>query len=59
MTNDGYFDEDVARTYDQDHGGTDPALINQTVDCLLELSGFGDVLEFAIGTGRIAARQTS
>ncbi|WP_108839423.1 class I SAM-dependent methyltransferase [Tateyamaria sp. Alg231-49] len=54
MSNDGYFDEDVARTYDQDHGGTDPMLIERTVDCLVDLSSFGDVLELAIGTGRIA-----
>lgn len=54
MTNDGVFDKEIAQTYDQDHGGTDPALIERTVDCLVELAGHGDILEFAVGTGRIA-----
>ncbi|MEO0544473.1 MAG: class I SAM-dependent methyltransferase [Pseudomonadota bacterium] len=50
----GYFTEAVADTYDEDHGGTDPLLIEQTVDCLLDLTDGGSALEFAIGTGRIA-----
>ncbi|MEX0370080.1 MAG: class I SAM-dependent methyltransferase [Tateyamaria sp.] len=54
MGDDGYFDEDVAKRYDEDHGGTDPWLIEKTVDCLFDLSGGGNTLEFAIGTGRIA-----
>lgn len=54
MTQDGYFGTDIARTYDQDHGGTNPSDIRKTVDCLLDLSAGGDILEFAIGTGRIA-----
>ncbi len=54
MSDDGYFDEDVAKTYDQDHGGTDPDLIRRTADCLIDLSCGGGILEFAIGTGRIA-----
>ncbi len=54
MSREGYFDDKVAETYDQDHGGNDPALIRQTVDCLFDLSGGGEILEFAIGTGRIA-----
>ncbi len=54
MTDDGYFDQDIAETYDQDHSGNDPALIAKTVDCLIDLSGGGDILEFAVGTGRIA-----
>ncbi|MEM1065476.1 MAG: class I SAM-dependent methyltransferase [Pseudomonadota bacterium] len=54
MSSDGFFNEDVAKTYDQNHGGNDPELIRQTVECLLELSRGGDILEFAIGTGRIA-----
>ncbi len=54
MHDDGYFDEQVARTYDRDHGGTDPAEIRQTVTCLTDLAGGGPILEFAIGTGRIA-----
>lgn len=54
MSNDGYFDERVANTYDQDHGGTDPSVIEKTVDCLFDLSSGGSTLEFAIGTGRVA-----
>ena len=54
MDVDGYFGEDVAETYDQNHGGNDPALIQKTVDCLFDLSKGGEILEFAIGTGRIA-----
>lgn len=51
---DGFFDGDVAESYDEKHGGTDPLLIEQTVDLLSELARGGDILEFAIGTGRIA-----
>jgi len=54
VNHDGYFDDKVAETYDQDHGGNDPTLIRQTVDCLIDLSEGGEILEFAIGTGRIA-----
>jgi SAM-dependent methyltransferase len=54
MQDDGYFDDSIAKSYDEDHGGTDPALIEQTVDILHGLADDGDVLEFAIGTGRIA-----
>ncbi|SDF11138.1 class I SAM-dependent methyltransferase [Thalassobaculum litoreum] len=54
MSRDGYFDERIAETYDQNHGGNDPALIRQTVDCLIDLSDGGEILEFAVGTGRIA-----
>lgn len=54
MNDDGYFDEAVAKTYDQQHGGTDPITIERIVGRLKELAGSGDVLEFAIGTGRIA-----
>lgn len=54
MNDDGYFDEAVAETYDRDHGGTDPRLIQATVDVLSELASGGAALEFAIGTGRIA-----
>ena len=53
-SHDGIFDEVVAEQYDTDHGGTDPALIAQTVAVLHALAGDGPVLEFAIGTGRIA-----
>lgn len=54
VSRDGYFDERVAETYDQTHGGNDPASIRRTVDCLIDLSDGGEILEFAIGTGRIA-----
>ena len=54
MTDDGYFDEDVAATYDRLHGTTDDRDIRRTVDCLLNLADGGDILEFASGTGRIA-----
>lgn len=54
MTQDGHFGADVARTYDRDHGGTDPALVARTCDLLAALAEGGPVLEFAIGTGRIA-----
>ncbi len=53
MTDD-FFDAQVAASYDADHGGTDPALIAQTVDVLADLAEGGAALEFAIGTGRIA-----
>ncbi|MGL4235952.1 class I SAM-dependent DNA methyltransferase [Tabrizicola sp.] len=54
MQDDGFFDESVARTYDRDHGSTDPALVELTVDALCDLADGGPALEFAIGTGRIA-----
>ncbi|WP_227288090.1 MULTISPECIES: methyltransferase domain-containing protein [Paracoccaceae] len=54
MNDDGYFGAKVARTYDQDHGGNDPIVIDRVVACLKELAGTGEALEFAIGTGRIA-----
>ena len=54
MTQDGIFDANVARTYDRDHGGTDAGEVARTVDCLVDLAAKGPVLEFAIGTGRIA-----
>lgn len=54
MNTDGFFDDAVAQTYDQDHGDTDPSEIAKTVDCLIDLADDGDCLEFAIGTGRIA-----
>ncbi len=50
---DGFFDANVARTYDLRHE-TDPELIATMVGVLHELAGDGAALEFAIGTGRIA-----
>ena len=54
MQDDGYFDGFVARTYDRDHGQTDPAGLIDTVALLKELAAGGPALEFAIGTGRVA-----
>jgi SAM-dependent methyltransferase len=54
MQDDGFFNATVAATYDRDHGGSDPALVTQTVSTLHALAGKGPALEFAIGTGRIA-----
>ncbi|MCB1333267.1 MAG: class I SAM-dependent methyltransferase [Roseivivax sp.] len=47
-----HFGADVARRYDQDHANSDA--VAETVEALRALSGGGRVLEFAIGTGRIA-----
>lgn len=51
MTSDGHFDAGVAATYDADHDGADPS---PAVEVLKELSNGAPVLEFAIGTGRVA-----
>ncbi len=50
---DGYFDERVAATYDDDEM-FDPAAVEPAVDFLAELAGGGRALELGIGTGRIA-----
>ncbi len=55
MRDDGYFDAQVAATYDDDEGemfGADA--IEPVVDILVGVAGTGRALEFAIGTGRIA-----
>jgi SAM-dependent methyltransferase len=50
-----YFDETVAASYDDpDDAMFDPALLERTVDFLVDLAGPGPALEFGIGTGRIA-----
>ncbi len=54
MPDDGYFDEAVAKSYDRNHGADHIDLIPKTVARLRQLAGDGPVLEFAIGTGRIA-----
>jgi len=54
MTDDGYFDAGVARTYDQRHGDNGPDVIDRIVSVLSEFAGSGEILEFAIGSGRIA-----
>ena len=54
MHDDGYFDERVAATYDDDPEMFDAEAVDPVVDFLTELAGDGRALEFAIGTGRIA-----
>jgi ubiquinone/menaquinone biosynthesis C-methylase UbiE len=55
MHRDGYFDEHVARRYDESGGPEFEAeTIRATVDFLAALAGNGRALELAIGTGRIA-----
>ena len=55
MNTDGYFDERVAVTYDEDVADRSaPEVVDPTVDVLAELAGDGRTLEFGIGTGRIA-----
>lgn len=52
---DGYFDEPVAATYDEDSNEMfQPEVVNPTVDFLAELAADGRALELGIGTGRIA-----
>jgi SAM-dependent methyltransferase len=51
---DGYFDEHRAATYDDDTAVFDPAAVMPVVDFLAARAGDGEVLEFGIGTGRIA-----
>jgi SAM-dependent methyltransferase len=51
---DGYFDERVAATYDDDAELFDPAVVDPVVDFLAELAGGGRALELGIGTGRFA-----
>ena len=52
---DGFFSEDIAERYDE--GVADrfaPEVLGPTVDLLQELAAGGRVLEFAVGTGRVA-----
>jgi SAM-dependent methyltransferase len=52
---DGLFDERIAARYDRSsEAAFDRAHIDSVVDRLVDLAGGGRVLEFAIGTGRIA-----
>ncbi|ANN18776.1 methyltransferase [Amycolatopsis orientalis] len=51
---DGWFPESVAATYDDPGGANAPDVVTPMVDVLAELAD-GPVLEFAVGTGRIAA----
>ena len=54
VNDDGIFDQNFARSYDRNHGATDPKLIRKTVDVLERHAAGGEALEFAVGTGRIA-----
>jgi len=50
-----HFGEDVAARYDEDSGSMfDPDVVGLTVAVLMELTGDGCALEFAVGTGRVA-----
>ena len=49
------WDEQIAAAYDRTAAELfDPAVLDPTVDCLAELADGGPVLEFAVGTGRVA-----
>jgi SAM-dependent methyltransferase len=54
MHDNGYFDERIAATYDDDAAIFDPRVIDPVVAFLADLVGQGRALEFGIGTGRIA-----
>ncbi len=55
MHSDGYFDEHIASTYDQDSAGSfADDVVTPTVDFLVRLAGDGQALELGVGTGRIA-----
>jgi SAM-dependent methyltransferase len=54
MDDDGYFDERIAATYDDDDEMFDPAAVDPVVDVLVELAAGGRALELGVGTGRIA-----
>ena len=52
---DGYFDERIAVRYDETSAEMfEPAVIQPTVDLLVELAAGGRALELGIGTGRVA-----
>jgi SAM-dependent methyltransferase len=52
---DGYFDERVAASYDDDAADMyDPAVLEPAIDFLAGLAGDGRALELGVGTGRIA-----
>jgi len=52
---DGWFPESVAVGYDHPGGANAPEVVTPMVDVLEDLAASGPVLEFAVGTGRIAA----
>jgi hypothetical protein len=55
MRQEEIWDADTAQGYDTPGTGMfAPEVLGPTVDRLAELAGDGQVLEFAIGTGRVA-----
>jgi SAM-dependent methyltransferase len=52
---DGWFPESVAVGYDSPGGANAPEVVTPAVDVLEDLADGGPALEFAVGTGRIAA----
>jgi len=55
---DGYFDERIAAQYDENESELfDPAVVNPTVDFLVENAGVGRALE--LGWGRAGSRYRS
>jgi len=52
---DGWFPESVAADYDEPGGANSADVVDPAVEVLAELADGGAVLEFAVGTGRIAA----
>lgn len=54
MHDDGYFDERIAASYDDDAEMFAPDRVDPVVDVLASLAGAGRALEFGVGTGRIA-----
>ena len=55
MSDDGYFDERIAATYDESSAEEfDPSVVEPVVDFLVAKAGSGRALELGIGTGRIA-----
>jgi SAM-dependent methyltransferase len=58
MRQEEIWDVDTAQRYDTGSGIFAPEILGPTVDCLAELAGNGQTLEFAIGTGRVAVPLT-
>jgi SAM-dependent methyltransferase len=52
---DGWFPESVAEDYDAPGGANAPDVVEPAVQVLADMASGGPVLEFAVGTGRIAA----
>ena len=55
MTEDGFFDERIAASYDESSAEEfDPSVVDPAVEFLVAHAGSGRALELGIGTGRIA-----